>query len=87
LGGADLRGADLGGADLGDADLGGADLRGADLGGADFNKLKSTNIIVPECGSFIGWKKLSYWLEKTKKWVYCQNKNTRKSKKDIKFAK
>jgi len=79
LGGADLRGADLWGADLGGADLGGADLRDADLSdanlrsanlrganlrGADLWKIISLNRIVPEEGSFIGWKKAGGCLVK-----------------------
>ena len=35
----------------------GADLTGAYLTGADLRKLQSYNSIVPEVGSFIGWKK------------------------------
>jgi hypothetical protein len=53
LGGANLRGADLGGADLGGAALRGANLGGANLRGADLDNFS----IVPEEGSFIGWKK------------------------------
>ena len=68
LGNADLRGADLGGANLRDANLYGADLRGANLYGADLggahlgganniDKLQVAQLsIVPEHGSFIGWK-------------------------------
>jgi hypothetical protein len=57
LGGADLGGADLGGADLRGANLGGADLRGADLGGAKNAALvQAQTSIVPEQGSFEGWK-------------------------------
>ena len=73
LRGADLRDADLRGADLRGADLRGADLRGAvlldavlldaDLRGADLRDAKelpdlSWTSIVPETGSFIGWKKV-----------------------------
>jgi len=57
LTGADLRGAYLTGAYLRGAYLRGADLRGAYLTGADLRKLQSYNSIVPEVGSFIGWKK------------------------------
>jgi hypothetical protein len=63
LSGADLRGADLRAADLSGANLRGADLRSADLRSAN---LRSANLsgatgiysIVPEEGSFIGFKKL-----------------------------
>jgi len=69
LGDADLRGANLGDANLGDADLrganlGDADLRGANLGGADLRGADLRGVknfafqIIPEEGSFIGWKKL-----------------------------
>jgi hypothetical protein len=60
LQGADLQGAYLQGADLQGAYLREADLRGADLRGADLNveKIKHLFQIIPEEGSFIGWKKL-----------------------------
>ena len=57
LQGADLQGAYLQGADLQGAYLQGADLRGAYLQGADLKKFKHLLQIVPEEGSFIGWKK------------------------------
>ena len=60
LRGANLRYADLQGADLRDADLRDANLRGADLRDAD---LRDANLphfkIVPDEGSFIGYKKVS----------------------------
>ena len=71
LRGADLRGADLTGADLTGAYLRGAYLRGADLTGAYLRgayltgayltgaylkKIQSYFQIIPEEGSFIGWK-------------------------------
>ena len=61
--GADLRGADLRGAYLRGANLYGADLRDANLRGANLRdaNLRGANLphfqIVPEEGSFIGWKK------------------------------
>src|ERR1700682_828544 len=55
LRGADLYGADLRGANLRGADLYGADLRGADLYGADLGNWQ----IVPETGTFEGYKKLN----------------------------
>ena len=55
--GADLRGADLTDAYLRGAYLRDAYLRGADLRGADLKKLQSYFQIIPEEGSFIGWKK------------------------------
>ena len=74
--GADLQNADLGKADLRGADffyanLQNADLRDADLRGADLRRAKNipdlpwTNI-VPECGSFIGWKKVGKFIIKLK---------------------
>jgi uncharacterized protein DUF5758/pentapeptide repeat protein len=70
LGGANLRSANLGGANLYGANLGGADLGGANLGGANLRSanLRSANLkaaklpdfqLIPEEGSFIGWKKVS----------------------------
>ena len=74
--GADLRGADLRGADLRGADLYGADLqgaklqdaylRGADLCGAKNVPFLPWTIIVPECGSFVGWKKVGAYIIKLK---------------------
>ena len=63
LRGADLRGAVLRGAVLSDADLRGADLSDADLCGAVLRGAKELpdlpwTSIVPETGSFIGWKKV-----------------------------
>ena len=57
LRGAYLRGADLRGADLRGAYLTGADLTGAYLTDAYLNKIKHQFQIIPEEGSFIGWKK------------------------------
>ena len=71
LRGADLRGADLRSADLLGADLLGADLKGADLKGADLQGAKNIPFlpwtsIVPECGSFVGWKKVGAYIIKLK---------------------
>ena len=63
---ADLRGADLRGADLRFADLQGADLRGAYLYGAKNVPLLPWTSIVPECGSFVGWKKVGAYIVKLK---------------------
>jgi hypothetical protein len=64
LGGANLGGANLGGANLGGANLGGANLDGANLGGANLDGAKNIpdmarlrTQIVPDEGSFIGWRK------------------------------
>lgn len=55
---ANLRNADLRGVNLFGADLHGADLRGADLRGAAISPLFCAQLtIVPEVGSFVGWKK------------------------------
>jgi hypothetical protein len=65
---ANLIEADLTGANLIEADLTGANLTGADLTGAYLNRADLTGAknaehalaqasIVPECGSFVGWKK------------------------------
>ena len=61
LSGANLSGADLFGADLSWGNLSGADLRGADLHGADLKGCKGIieHSIVPQVGSFHGFKKLS----------------------------
>ena len=57
---ANLRDADLRDADLRDADLSNADLRGADLRDADLRRAKLPDFqLVPEKGSFTGWKKLA----------------------------
>ena len=62
LRGADLSGADLRGADLSDADLRGADLRWADLRGIITEEsTKLPPIVCPETGSFIAYKKASYY--------------------------
>ncbi len=46
-------------ANLSGADLGGADLRSADLSRANLKTAKMSNFaLVPETGSFIGWKKV-----------------------------
>ena len=63
---ADLHGANLKGADLYLADLEGADLRGADLRGAKNVPLLQWTSIVPECGSFVGWKKVYAYIIKLK---------------------
>ena len=55
---ANLIDANLSGADLRGADLSGADLRGADLRGAKNLPDLPWTSIVPEMGSFIGWKKV-----------------------------
>jgi hypothetical protein len=60
LSGADLSGANLSGADLRSADLSSADLRSADLSGAkglDPKHVRRSQI-VPETGSFEGYKRL-----------------------------
>ena len=55
---ADLRGANLQYADLRGANLRGADLQGANLQSADLRRADLGNFsIVPEEGSFVGWKK------------------------------
>lgn len=71
LRGAYLRNADLRGAYLRNADLQGADLHGADLQGAVLLCAKNVPLlpwtsIVPECGSFIGWKKVGNYIIKLK---------------------
>ena len=61
-----LRKANLYGANLQNANLRDADLRGADLRRAkNIPDLSWTNI-VPECGSFIGWKKVGKFIIKLK---------------------
>ena len=55
---ADLSYADLSGANLSYADLSGANLRGANLRGAKNLPDLPWTSIVPETGSFIGWKKV-----------------------------
>jgi hypothetical protein len=69
LSGANLADANLSGANLADADLRGADLYGANLRGADLyganlrgakdipDMVCAQTSIVPEHGSFVGWKK------------------------------
>ena len=59
LSGADLSWADLHGADLSEASLSGASLSGANLSGADLTNTKGLYPIVPETGSFEGYKKLA----------------------------
>lgn len=68
---ADLWGADLQGADLWNANLQGACLQNANLRGADLRRAKnipdlSWTSIVPEYGSFIGWKKVGEFIIKLK---------------------
>jgi hypothetical protein len=79
LGGANLSRANLGEANLGRADLGGANLRGADLREADLSRanLRRADLgegkeaatlpmfwILPEEGSFIGWKAVPDYILK-----------------------
>lgn len=71
LRGADLRFADLQGADLQGADLQGANLKDANLQGANLHGAKNVPLlpwtsIVPECGSFVGWKKVGNYIIKLK---------------------
>ena len=66
LQGANLRGANLQGTELYRADLQGADLRGANLYGANNVPLLPWTSIVPECGSFVGWKKVGAYIIKLK---------------------
>jgi len=54
---ADLYLADLSRADLSGADLSGANLSRANLSGADLENISISFQLVPEIGSFIGWKK------------------------------
>ena len=54
---ADLSRADLSGADLSGANLSGANLSRANLSGADLENISISFQLVPEIGSFIGWKK------------------------------
>ena len=68
---ADLRGAVLQGADLRGADLQYANLRCADLQYANLRSAKNIpdlpwTSIVPECGSFVGWKKVGAYIIKLK---------------------
>ena len=56
---ADLRSANLRSANLRYANLSSANLRYADLRSADLKKIKHLYQIIPEEGSFIGWKKCS----------------------------
>jgi Family of unknown function (DUF5758)/Pentapeptide repeats (8 copies) len=66
LAGANLAGAYLAGADLSGANLSEADLSGAYLHMANLSRVKNAELsmartlIVPESGSFVGWKKCSY---------------------------
>lgn len=61
---ADLRGADFQGADLQSADFRGAYLYGVDLQDAKNIPDLSWTSIVPECGSFIGWKNVGNYIIK-----------------------
>ena len=63
---ADLHGAELLGANLQDVDLQDAVLQDADLYGAKNVPLLPWTSIVPECGSFIGWKKVGAYIIKLK---------------------
>lgn len=63
---ANLRKAYLYGANLQNANLRDADLRGADLHRAKNIPDLSWTSIVPECGSFIGWKKVGKFIIKLK---------------------
>lgn len=63
---ANLRKANLYGANLQNANLRDADLRGADLRRAKNIPDLSWTSIVPECGSFIGWKKVGKFIIKLK---------------------
>ena len=65
-GAADGKRADLQGADLRGADLQGAYLQGAYLQGAKNVPLLPWTSIVPECGSFVGWKKVDAYIIKLK---------------------
>jgi hypothetical protein len=59
MSGANMRGADMSGADMSGANMSGADMRGANMSGANITKTRlPTFALVPEEGSFIGWKKL-----------------------------
>ena len=66
LGKADLRGADFFYANLQNVELRGADLRDARLQGAKNVPDLPWTSIVPECGSFIGWKKVGAHIIKLK---------------------
>ena len=67
LSGANLQGANLYGSDLRNTDLQGTDLSGANLCGADLRgrlideNTKLSPIVCPETGSFIAYKKASYY--------------------------
>ena len=63
---ADLPFAYLQGADLRGADLRGAYLQGADLQGAKNIPFLPWTSILPECGSFVGWKKVGAYIIKLK---------------------
>jgi len=58
LSGANLYGADLSGANLYGANLSRANLSGADLYGAENSESVARTMIVPEEGSFVGFKKI-----------------------------
>ena len=66
LGKADLRGADFFYANLQNVELRGADLRDARLQGAKNIPDLPWISIVPECGSFIGWKRVGAHIIKLK---------------------
>ena len=66
LGKADLRGADFFHANLQNVKLRGADLQDASLQGAKNIPDLSWMSIVPECGSFIGWKRVGAHIIKLK---------------------
>ena len=66
LGKADLRGADFFYANLQNVELRGADLRNARLQGAKNIPDLPWMSIVPECGSFIGWKRVGAHIIKLK---------------------
>ena len=66
LGKADLRGADFFYANLQNVELRGADLRDARLQGAKNIPDLPWMSIVPECGSFIGWKRVGAHIIKLK---------------------
>ena len=73
---ANLSGADLSGANLSGADLSGANLYRADLSGANLYRAENVNtvkwneltaffnIVCPESGSFIGWKRAGKYIVK-----------------------
>ena len=66
LKGADFRGAILRRANFYEADLQGADFQNADLYNAKNIPLLPWTSIVPECGNFIGWKRVGEYIVKLK---------------------